>query len=137
MHILESSISVALSTSSKPFAIITTGSDMVNDINRGVVAFMGGMSSKYAGCVATGLGVLELGDSNCQDKVQSVIRAKVHDLARNNDLGAVILGCAGMAGKESFIKDCLIEVIGPNSIAIIDGAKAGIHLLAGLQRCNF
>jgi Asp/Glu/hydantoin racemase len=137
IHIMEASINAALLTSSKPFAILTTGIDMVNDINRGVLAYLGGVGTRYAGCFATGLGVLELGDSSCQDKVQSVIREKVQSISQSNDVGAIILGCAGMAGKEAFIKECLYESLGSNNIAIIDGAKAGIHLLAALRRCSF
>ena len=139
MHILESAISAALSSSQRPFAILTTGADMVHDIDRGVLGFMGGVSARYAGCLATNLGVLELRDENSQEKVHRVIKEKVAELGHRG-VGAIVLGCAGMAGMEPYIRECLTASIGDNAasaVAIIDGAKAGIHLLAGMARCNF
>lgn len=139
IHILESAISAALSSSQRPFAILTTGADMVHDIDRGVLGFMGGVSARYAGCLATNLGVLELRDENSQEKVQRVINEKVAELGHRG-VGAIVLGCAGMAGMEPFIRQCLSASIGDtasSAMAIIDGAKAGIHLLAGMARCNF
>lgn len=141
MHIMDSSISIALSCSNKPFAVLTTGSDMVPDIDKGVLSYMGGNSTRYSGCFASELGVLELADSSraVQDKVQAVLRQKVHEISQKN-VGAIILGCAGYAGKEEFIRSCLVDSVGlskANLISIIDGSKAGIHLLTTLDRCNF
>jgi Asp/Glu/hydantoin racemase len=138
IHILESSINFALSSSSKPFGIITTGVDMIPDIDKGVLSYLGGSSIRYAGCLATNLGVLELRLPESRSKVEGVIRSKVVELGEKG-VGAIVLGCAGMAGMEPFIRQCLVTSLGSkrgNQVAIIDGAKAGIHLLAGLTRCE-
>jgi len=111
---------------------------MVPDIDRGVLNYLGGTSTRYAGCVATNLGVLELREEKSKGKVESVIRGKVNQLGEKG-VGAIILGCAGMAGMEPFIRECLVQSIGKglaNQVAIIDGAKAGVHLLTGLTRCG-
>ncbi|UZJ52266.1 hypothetical protein CBS101457_001586 [Exobasidium rhododendri] len=138
MHILESAVNFALSRTSKPFGIITTGSDMIPDIDRGVLTYLGGLSNRYAGTLATNLGVLELREEKSREKVESILREKIVELGRMG-VGAIILGCAGFAGKETFIRACLTESIGRKAashIALVDGAKAGIHLLAGLSRCE-
>lgn len=97
LHILDTAVSAALACSSgAPFGILTTGRAMVPDIDQGVLQYLGGASTRYAGCVPTDLGVLELQDRepSVREKVQRVIREKAALLAQRN-AGAIILGCAG------------------------------------------
>ena len=79
----------------------------------------------------TGLGVVELREGD-RDKVTSVMKSTA---SRAADLGAdvLILGCAGMAGMEELVKEGVRESTG-QGVHAVDGAKAGIELLAGLVR---
>jgi len=47
-------------------------------------------------------------------------------------LGAVILGCAGMAGMEGWVRDVVGE-----EVRVVDGVRAGVGLLQGLVRGGF
>lgn len=142
MHLLESGLIAALSSSrSRPIGIITTGKDMVRDIDAGVAAFFGSSAKandRYAGCLATGLGVLQLRDPEQKQYVERTIRQQSAELAKRG-VGAVMLGCAGMAGMEDIVRKGLADHLGEqeaNQIAIIDTAKAGLHLLTAQTRMN-
>ncbi|PWN31658.1 uncharacterized protein FA14DRAFT_91691 [Meira miltonrushii] len=142
MHLLETGLLAGLTSSrGRPIGIITTGQDMVRDIDAGVAAFFGSSAKandRYAGCLATGLGVLQLRDPSQKKFVQHAIRAKAATLAKSG-VGAVMLGCAGMAGMEEIVRKGLADHLGEqqaNQIAIIDTAKAGLHLLTAQIRLN-
>ncbi|KAL0950234.1 hypothetical protein HGRIS_010220 [Hohenbuehelia grisea] len=130
--VFDSSIVHALVSGSK-FGILTTGTSMVNSIDAGVAAFLGGQSGRYVGCIASGLGVVELqtGDRNT---VERRIKGAAADVCA---MGAdvIILGCAGMSGMEDLVK-AGAEATG-RPVTVIDGAKAGVQLLAGLVRNKF
>lgn len=53
-----------------------------------------------------------------------------------DDVGVVILGCAGMVGMEGMVQEALIEkaVAGTR---VVDGVKAGVGILQGLVRGRF
>lgn len=95
MHILDTAINHAMSCGASTFGIITTGKAMVPDIDAGVRSYLGGVSDRYKGCVATGLGVLELGDPNSKERVESKIKEDSARLALEKGAEAIILGCAG------------------------------------------
>lgn len=67
---------------------------MVPAIDAGVAAFLGGISGRYVGCVASGLGVVELQTSSDRGAVERRIKSTA---AKVSALGAdvIILGCAG------------------------------------------
>lgn len=94
MHILESALSAALSSTLGRFGILTTGRAMVADIESGVRSFLGGASDRYAGTIATGLPVLHLQDPQHGEAVKTAMRAGARALAERG-AGAIILGCAG------------------------------------------
>lgn len=53
-----------------------------------------------------------------------------------DDVGVVILGCAGMVGMEGRVQGVLTE----RALAgtrVVDGVKAGVGVLQGLVRCGF
>ncbi|MCO5589889.1 hypothetical protein L7F22_043858 [Adiantum nelumboides] len=141
MHLLESGLIAGLTSSrGRPIGIITTGADMVRDIDAGVAAFFGSSAKgndRYAGCVATNLGVLQLRDPTQKEHVENTIRQQSAEFAKRG-VGAVMLGCAGMAGMENIVRKGLADYLGEkaNQIAIIDTAKAGLHLLTAQTRLN-
>lgn len=141
MHLLESGLIAGLTSSGgRPIGIITTGADMVRDIDAGIAAFFGSSAKgndRYAGCIATNLGVLQLRDLSQKEHVEETIRRQCAELAKRG-IGAVILGCAGMAGMEAIVRKGLADHLGKeaNRVAIIDTAKAGLHLLTAQTRLN-
>lgn len=90
--IFEASILHALICGTK-FGILTTGRDAVPGIDAGVRALLGGNSDRYAGTVASGLGVVELqtGERKIVERRIKESAAKV--AAKGADV--IILGCAG------------------------------------------
>ncbi|KAF9496930.1 hypothetical protein BDN71DRAFT_1468196 [Pleurotus eryngii] len=129
--IFDASVVHALSSGSK-FGILTTGAAMVPAIDVAVTAFLGGISGRYVGCIASGLGVVELQTSSDRGTIEGHIKGTA---AKVSALGAdvIILGCAGMSGMEDLVKAGVAEA-GGRPVAVIDGAKAGVQVLAGLVR---
>lgn len=113
------------------FGILTTGSGMKHPLTAGVHAFLGASSARFAGVVTSGLGVVELREGD-RGKVEASMRGTS---ARVAEKGAdvVILGCAGMAGMEKLVQEGVREA-GLGEVTVIDGAKAGLEILAGLSR---
>ncbi|KAF9070140.1 Asp/Glu/hydantoin racemase [Rhodocollybia butyracea] len=134
--IFESAITQSLLLG-KRFGIVTTGTGYQADIRKGVQAFMGGHSQRFAGLVTTGLGVVELREGDRQ-KIEANMKEYSGQIAR---MGAdvIILGCAGMTGMESLVVQGAAEA-DPMAlpVLVVDGAKAGVEMLAGLVRfCSY
>lgn len=53
-----------------------------------------------------------------------------------DDVGVVILGCAGMVGMEGWVQEALTEKALAGT-RVVDGVKAGVGTLQGLVRCGF
>lgn len=103
--ILESAITTAL-LSSRRFGILTTGTGFKYLRSQDVYNFMGGSSTRYAGLVTTGLGVVELREGD-RDKVEKYMKEGAGKLA-GMGADAVLLGCAGECTLSLFlIRSCL------------------------------
>lgn len=136
MHLLEAAILHSLSAGTK-FGILTTGKSVVPDVESGVRRVLGGNSDRYVGTHATGLGVVELQSGN-KDKVEGKVKEGARELWRKG-ADVIILGCAGMVGMEELVRRACREVQGKGEegVAVVDGAKAGLQILAGLARVNY
>ena len=69
--------------------------------------------------------------SSTGDKHGHVVRSEV---------GVICLGCAGMVGMESVVREACIDVLGPEAarrICVVDGVLAGVGVLEGLIRGGF
>ncbi|KAJ9480379.1 Protein DCG1 [Pseudozyma hubeiensis] len=132
IHLLEASVIHALSLGEK-FGIITTGRSMLPDITAGVRKIMGGNSDRFVGSVATELGVEEL-KSGAREKVESKMKEAAKVLAARG-VSVVVLGCAGMTGMEGLVREACAEV--GTRVRVVDGAKAGLQVLAGLARMGY
>jgi len=75
---------------------------------------------------------LQSGDRSGVDKRIKSAAAKV--CARGADV--IVLGCAGMTGMEDLVKAGVAEA-GGRPVKVIDGAKAGVQVLAGLTRNRY
>lgn len=92
---------------------------------------MGGHSDKFAGMVASGLGVVELREGERQ-YVETRMKKASGELAALGT-NVIILGCAGMAGMEILVQSGVKEAGFPG-VHVVDGNKAGIELVAVLVR---
>lgn len=135
VHLLEAAVIHALSCGAK-FGVLTTGRSVVPDIDAGVRRIMGGNSDRYVGTHATGLGVVELQTGN-RLKIESLITQGAQNLV-GKGADVIILGCAGMVGMESLVRQACADLHSDYAnVAVIDGARAGIQVLAGLARSSY
>jgi Asp/Glu/hydantoin racemase len=132
--IFEAAIAHAL-TSARSFGVLTTVPGALDLLGTGVRNFLGAhKSDRYAGSVASGLGVVELQEGD-RDHVFGSIRVKSVELVKMG-AKAVLLGCAGMTGMEEVVKQGVREA-GLGEVRVIDGAKAGVETLASLVRGRY
>ncbi|KAF8636234.1 hypothetical protein AX17_003719 [Amanita inopinata Kibby_2008] len=96
-------------------------------------------SSRFAGFVPTSLGVTELREGD-QEKVRREMKEASRRCVRRMGADVIILGCAGMAGMESLVREAVEEEEvgggggGRGKVRVVDGAKAGVEILTGLVR---
>ncbi|KAM3472762.1 hypothetical protein MY5147_005116 [Beauveria neobassiana] len=135
--IFEASILTSLSIIAPPggresWGIVTTGSFWEKHLGDGVKAFLGQAAAqtndRFAGAFSSGL---TAGDFHTVSPAQ--VQAKLKDatarLLKSSEVGCVVMGCGGMAGLESIIRDTAIEVYGQErgqSVYIVDGVRAGL-----------
>lgn len=101
--IFEAAITQALLLG-KRFGIVTTGTGYYADIHKGVQAFMGGNSQRFAGLVTTGLAVVELREGDRQ-KVEASMKEYSGKIARQG-ADVILLGCAGTFEVISWPTSC-------------------------------
>ncbi|KAF5327630.1 hypothetical protein D9619_004323 [Psilocybe cf. subviscida] len=130
MNILEAAISQSLLIGQR-FGIITSGFGYKYIHYTEVRNFLGANSERFAGLVTCELGVLEFQGMDCARVEERVKKASVKSAEQGADV--IILGCAGMAGMEGLVKQG-VEEAGFNPVRVVDGAKAGVQILAGLAR---
>jgi len=145
--IFEASISTALSLPPPrwgddmiKFGIVTTGEYWEKILTQGVLDFLGcdnvAFCKRFKGVVSTGLSAAELHSSPPSEVRNRMIKA-TKTLVKDRDVGAICLGCAGMAGMDAIVREACVEELGEvlgNQVHIIDGVKAGIALVDGLVR---
>jgi Asp/Glu/hydantoin racemase len=139
--IFEASIVTALSllpptSRSKKFGIVSTGKYWEKVLSAGVNNFLGTdkLNPRFGGVATTGLNADEL-HSVPEKEVQERLKNAVKSLCKRDDISVVILGCAGMAGMDSIVKEALVEKYGEKGaegIVILDGVKCGIGMLENL-----
>ena len=142
--ILEASISAALSVlgPTERFGIVSTGKAWEEILGRAVDELLGarlaegerweGVKSKcFAGVETTGLSAVELHEAP-QDEVRQRVKEAVRRLVGRGGVKCVVLGCAGMAGMEDWVR----EEVG-KSVWVVDGVRAGVGALQGLLRGGF
>ncbi|GAA5976706.1 hypothetical protein JCM10908_005602 [Rhodotorula pacifica] len=126
----EAGVSKALMLS-RVFGVLSTGFGPKPLLTKGVTSFLGAAgSNKWAGGVTSGIKIEELRDPSLGDKVDTLMRETAVKVAK---LGAdcIILGCAGMAGMEPLVREAVRDA-GLPDVRVIDAAKAGLVMLAGL-----
>jgi Asp/Glu/hydantoin racemase len=117
------------------FGIVTTGEIWKGELTRGIAEAFGGRPGPMAflGVETTGLDATDL-----HDMPGDVVRNKIKEATRSlvaqgeGNLKVVILGCAGMAGMDEWVREEAEE-----DVTVVDPVKAGVAVLQGLIRCSF
>ena len=89
------------------------------------------VDGRFAGVETTGLNATELHDAD-QEVVRQKVKEAVRRLVGKGGVKAVLLGCAGMAGMDEWVREEVDE-----GVKIVDGVKAGVGALQGLLRAKF
>ncbi|KAJ5676928.1 gamma-tubulin [Penicillium maclennaniae] len=113
------------------FGIITTGSAWKDELNGAVKEMLVGQgsSSRFAGVETTGLTAVELHTTAWDEVKRRLIDATQKLLkSASSPVGAICLGCAGMAGMEEAIREGCIQAYGEEGrrVRIVDGVVAGV-----------
>ncbi|KAJ5126954.1 gamma-tubulin [Penicillium atrosanguineum] len=112
------------------FGIITTGSAWKDELSGAVKEMLVGQgsSSRFAGVETTGLTAVEL-HTTAWDEVKRRLIGATQKLLKSapSPVGAICLGCAGMAGMEEAIREGCIQAYGEEGrrVRIVDGVVAG------------
>lgn len=120
--------------------IVSTGKYWEAVLTEGVLDYLGADNlarcKRFKGVETTGLNAGELHTAPAEE-VRAKMIAAVKRLAKDGDVKAICLGCAGMAGMDKMVRTACVEELGKEkgeAVHIIDGVKAGIAILDGLVR---
>ena len=116
------------------FGIVSTGKQWQEILGDAVRHDLGKekTEARYAGTETTGLNANELHSAPPEEVAARMKAATKRLLAK--DAIAICLGCAGMAGMDSTVRQACIEALGEEKgkeIRIIDGVLSGVRQLRG------
>jgi Asp/Glu/hydantoin racemase len=139
--IFEASVSSSLQLihPNEKFGIISTGKVWEDILSEATAAFLGTASERFAGVETTGLNATDLHDAPA-DEVRKRMKDAVKRLLRKGSVGAICLGCAGMAGMDKMVREACVEELGDvegKGVKIVDGVVAGVAWLEGAVRAGF
>lgn len=104
-------------------------------MGNGVAKYLGAEKSRrFLGCETTGLNATDLHDAPAAE-VREKMKDSTKRLLRKGNVGAVCLGCAGMAGMDEMVREACVEELGEvegRKVRIVDGVKVGFAMLDGL-----
>lgn len=141
LGIFEASVTTSLNILAidQTFGIVSTGKIWERLLTDGVHQLLGSRTERFAGVETTGLTATELHDAPPEIVRQKMVEATRRLVAKGN-VGAVCLGCAGMAGMDEIVRSACIEELGEEKgklVHIVDGVVAGVAALEGLVRSGF
>ena len=119
------------------FGIVTAGKAWEDILTKAASAFLGS-GERFAGVESTGLKAVELHDAPAEEVKTRMLQATKR-LAKREKLGAICLGCAGMAGTKEIVREGCIEELGEQkgkAIVIVDGVEAGVSFLESALRAG-
>jgi len=146
--IFEASVSTSLQIihPAERFGIVSTGKVWEEILLDAVKSYLGvddeTVQQRFAGVQTTGLSATELHDTPAEE-VRTRMKEAVTRLLRTGrrdgqgDVGAICLGCAGMAGMDEMVREACIEELGEEKgkkIRIVDGVVSGVAWLEGALR---
>jgi Asp/Glu/hydantoin racemase len=135
------------SSSSETFGIISTGKVWEEELSSAVVDMLSGSQGadqdretrRFGGVETTGLTAVEL-HSTPAEEVHKRVRNATERLVRSSQVGAICLGCAGMAGMEEAVREGCTMALGPvkaSRVRIVDGVVAGVGILVNACKAGF
>ena len=142
--IFEASVGASLQSihPEEKFGIVSTGKVWEDILTEATVQFLGTSSDagkRFAGVETTGLNATDLHDAPAEE-VRQKMKDAVKRLLRKGKVGAICLGCAGMAGMDQMVREACIEKQGQEEghrVRIVDGVMAGVAWLEGAIRAGF
>ncbi|KAF2851367.1 hydantoin racemase-like protein [Plenodomus tracheiphilus IPT5] len=142
--IFEASVSTSLQLihPNEKFGIISTGKVWESILTEATIAFLGTgseASKRFAGAETTGLNATDLHDAPAEE-VRKKMKDAVKRLLQKGSVGAICLGCAGMAGMDEMVREACIEQLGSEEgkrVRIVDGVMAGVAWLEGAIRAGY
>lgn len=142
--IFEASVATSLQVihPDEKFGIVSTGKVWEAILSDATVAFLGTgseASKRFAGVETTGLNATDLHDAPAEE-VRKRMKAAVKRLLRKGKVGAICLGCAGMAGMDEMVREACVEELGEvdgKRVRVVDGVMAGVAWLEGAVRAGF
>ncbi|KAJ5727956.1 hypothetical protein N7493_005776 [Penicillium malachiteum] len=121
------------------FGIVTTGSIWKEELSKAVSKMLGDTqgSSRFAGVETTGLTAVELHTAEPAEVKRRITNATKRLLQNSaTPVGAICMGCAGMAGMEEAVRQGCVEAYGETKakrVRIVDGVVAGVGVLASME----
>ena len=142
--IFEASVCTALQIirPDEKFGIVSTGKVWEDVLSEVVAIYLGTdarVGSRFAGVTTTGLSATELHDAPAED-VRQRMKDATKRLLSAGQVGAICLGCAGMAGMNEMVREACVEALGEERgrrVRIVDGVQAGVAWLEGAVRTVF
>lgn len=96
-------------------------------------------TSRFAGVETTGLTAIEL-HSTPADEVHRRLRDATERLVTKSEVGAICLGCGGMAGMGEAVREGCLRALGPargSRVRVVDGIVAGVGMLVNACKGEF
>ena len=140
--IFEASTLAVLGLGVERWGIVTTGAFWEEHLRSAVGLFLNGngdghhhhltgMGNKFAGVYSTGLDAQDFHsgaftESDIREKLRKATRAL---LLAGGRVGAVVLGCAGMAGLEEMVREAATDAYGQDEgrrVFVVDPVRAGV-----------
>lgn len=139
--IFEASVGTALQLIQphEKFGIVSTGKVWEEILTDAVVALLGtgeDGGKRFAGVETTGLNATDLHDAPAEE-VERRMKEAAKRLVRKGHVGAICLGCAGMSGMDTMVREACCEELGEaegRRVRIVDGVQAGVAWLEGVVR---
>lgn len=135
LGIFEASViqSLKLLKDGENYGIVSTGKYWRKSLSEGIKSMnVKGAEDKFAGVETTGLNAKELHDRPTEE-VNDKLKDATKRLLKENKVGAICLGCAGMAGLDRVVREACEEEFGSargKEVDIVDGTLAAVGLIS-------
>ncbi len=96
-------------------------------------------TTRFGGVRTTNLSATELHTSP-PELIESRIKEVTQALLGTRDVGVICLGCAGMVGMETTVREACVEFLGEEdgrAVKVVDGVRAGVGTLVGIVKGEF
>ena len=123
------------------FAVITTGQAWIPIFDDVIKDLGGNVAATYRGTLAIGVHAGDLHPSDPlsplseSDSVRNKVRVATREALNGGRADVIVLGCAGMAGMETWVRDEARKEGRPD-VKVVDGVKVGVGILQAYLRAG-